>query len=68
MYKSSRPLKAIKKLSGFNYGYYYSGSTTYLFNPDMTGEKTEGNITTSFTYSVNGNTVTAGSETMLSSS
>lgn len=64
MYKSSRPLKAIKKLSGFNYGYYYSGSTTYLFNPDMTGEKTEGNITTSFTYSVNGNTVTAGSETI----
>ncbi|MDE6356632.1 MAG: hypothetical protein K2L67_05250 [Clostridia bacterium] len=57
VYSSSKPLKAIKQLNGFNYGYYYSGNTTYLFNPDMTGVRTEGTTTTNFNYSVNGNTI-----------
>ncbi len=63
-YKQSAPLKAVKAISGFDYGYYYKGNTTYRFYPDMTGEKTEGSVTTAFDYIVSGSAVTIGADTL----
>lgn len=64
-YKTTH-LSAVKDISGagFNYGYYYKDNVTYLFNPDMTGERTANNVTSNFTYTVTGNTVSAGAETL----
>lgn len=63
-YAESKPLSAVAAVDGFTYGYYYEtgGAATYLFNPDMSGEKTDGNVTARFEYTVSGSQINTGSE------
>lgn len=58
VYAEAAALTAVREISGFNYGYYYKGTDTYVFNPNLTGQKINGSSAVNFVYSVSGQNIT----------
>lgn len=55
---ASIKLIAVKRDEAFAYGAYYADNAEYVFNYDLTGVRTENNVSTNFTYTISQDEVT----------